>query len=102
MGVERCESLEQIRERIDELDRAIVALLARRGEYVLQAASFKQDAAAVRAPSRAAAVIENAGRMAEELGADRATMERIYREIVSAYTDAELAQHARKKSSRQC
>ncbi len=102
MAAERCESLAQIRERIDALDRSIVEFLAQRGEYVRQAAAFKRDAADVRAPDRAAAVIDNAGRMAAEAGADRAVIERIYREIVAAYTDAELVQHASKISSRQC
>ena len=102
MGVARCENLEQIRERIDALDREIVSLLARRGEYVLQAAAFKRDAAHVRAPARAATVIDNAGRLAEEAGADRAVVERIYREIVAAFTDAELAAHVLKFSSQQC
>jgi len=39
---EDCESLAQVREQIDRLDRDIVALLAERGRYVLAAAPFKR------------------------------------------------------------
>jgi isochorismate pyruvate lyase len=96
MKAVRCRSLAEIRERIDALDRAIVAALAERGEYVIQAAAFKRDDAAVRAAQRAALVVENARRIALEEGADPDVVGRIYREIVAAFTDAELATHRRK------
>jgi len=99
VGFVRCDNLAQVRDRIDALDREIVGLLVQRGEYVLQAAGFKRDELQVRAPDRAAAVIANAGRMAAAAGGDRAVVERIYREIVAVFTDAELAHHASKKSS---
>ena len=47
-----CDSLEQVREKIDGLDRQIVGLIAERGAYVSQAARFKKDSDAVRAPQR--------------------------------------------------
>ena len=70
-----------------------MALLAERGRYVLEAARFKRDAAEVRAPERAAEVIENARRLAEEMGGDPLVTQRIYREVVAAFTDAELSRH---------
>ena len=48
--VVNCDSLEQVREKIDGLDRQIVGLIAERGAYVSQAARFKKDSDAVRAP----------------------------------------------------
>lgn len=93
MPAQRCSSLAEIRDRIDALDRSIVRLLAERGEYVLQAAAFKKDADDVRAPGRAAQVIENARSLAAEAGGNPEVVGRIYREIVSAFTDAEMAAH---------
>jgi len=84
-----------VRRNIDRIDRGIVALLVERGAYVLQAARFKRDADEVRAPERAVQVIANARRLAAELGGDPAVTERIYREIVAAFTDAELSAHRR-------
>lgn len=94
MPASRCASLAEVRERIDALDREIVALLCKRAEYVLQAAAFKRDVAEVRAPERAAQVVENARRLALAKGGDPELVGRVYREIVSASTDAELARHA--------
>jgi len=96
MVAKRCASLEEIRECIDALDRSIVQLLVERGEYVVQAAGFKRDAAEVVAPRRAVQVIENARRNAAAAGGDADVVERIYGEIVAAFTDAELAVHRRK------
>lgn len=96
MAVERCANLAQIRERIDALDRSIVRLLCERGEYVLQAAAFKFDAGEVRAPQRAAQVIENAKRVASQEGFDPVLIGQIYGAIVAAFTDAEMVRHARK------
>jgi isochorismate pyruvate lyase len=52
-----CDSLGQVREKIDGLDRQIVGLIAERGAYVSQAARFKKDSDAVRAPQRVEQVI---------------------------------------------
>ncbi|WP_265420797.1 chorismate mutase [Aeromonas salmonicida] len=48
----RCNSLNEVRENIDNIDREIVALLAARGNFVTQAASFKQTTSEVKAPNR--------------------------------------------------
>lgn len=96
MPVRQCISLAEIRTRIDALDRRIVHLLAERGEYVLQAAAFKRDAEEVRAPQRAAQVVDNARVIAVEAGANPDVVGRIYGEIVAAFTAAELAAHRQK------
>ena len=86
---EQCESLAQVREQIDRLDRAIVALLAERGRYVLAAAPFKGSADEVRAPQRVEQVVAKVRQLAAEQGGMPEVVERIYRELINAYTDAE-------------
>ena len=54
------DSLEQVREKIDGLDRQIVGLIAERGACVSQAARFKKDSDAVRAPQRVEQVVSSA------------------------------------------
>ena len=44
----RCNSLEELRENIDLIDRKIVALLAERGRFVNRAAAFKKSTDDVR------------------------------------------------------
>jgi isochorismate pyruvate lyase len=92
---EDCESLAQVREQIDRLDRDIVALLAERGRYVLAAARFKRSADEVRAPQRVEQVIVKVRQLADEHGAMPDVVERIYRELIHAFTDAEHQQWQR-------
>ncbi|BBT19284.1 isochorismate pyruvate lyase [Pseudomonas sp. SLBN-26] len=89
-----CQSIEQVREQIDALDRRIVQLLAERSGYVRQAARFKTDADAVRAPQRVEQVIAKVRALAAENGAPVEVVEQVYRAMINAFIDAELAEHA--------
>ncbi|MBO2928017.1 chorismate mutase [Metapseudomonas otitidis] len=89
-----CQSIEQVREQIDALDRRIVQLLAERSGYVRQAARFKTDADAVRAPQRVEQVIAKVRALAAENGAPVEVIEQVYRAMINAFIDAELAEHA--------
>jgi isochorismate pyruvate lyase len=79
---------------IDRLDRQIVALLAERGGYVRQAATFKQATADVQAPQRVEQVIGKVTALARELGANPTVTERVYCAMIAAFIEAELAEHA--------
>ena len=57
--------------------------------YVLAAAPFKRDAAAVVAPERVEQVIAQVRALAQAEGALPEVVERIYRELIAAFTDAE-------------
>jgi chorismate mutase len=46
-----CTSIEDVRQHIDQIDRDVVALLAKRGKLVNQAAAFKKTTDDVRAPT---------------------------------------------------
>jgi isochorismate pyruvate lyase len=85
-----CESLEEVRGQIDRIDKRMVALIAERGTYVLRAASFKKSHADVPAPARAEEVVRKAKALAEELGAHPNVVERVYREMIAAFIDAEM------------
>jgi isochorismate pyruvate lyase len=80
---ELCENLEQIRAGMDELDRELIALIARRVAYVQAAAKFKTSADAVAAPERVQAVLATRRVWAEQAGLDGATIESLYRDLVA-------------------
>ena len=82
-----------MREKIDGLDRQIVGLIAERGAYVLQAARFKKDSDAVRAPQRVEQVIAKVRALASELGANPNVTEDVYRAMIAAFIEQELAEH---------
>ncbi|MEW2429334.1 chorismate mutase [Micromonospora sp. NPDC047644] len=92
---ETATTLTAIRARIDELDRDLVGLLARREELVRQAAPLKSDGQAVRAPDRVAQVVARVRTLASEAGADPDLIERIYRGMIQAFIDMETDEHHR-------
>ena len=89
-----CHSLEQVREHIDLLDRQIVSLIAQRGAYVSQAARFKKDSNAVKAPQRVEQVFAKVRGLASELGANPQVTEDVYRAMIAAFIQQELAEHS--------
>lgn len=91
----RCTPLDEVRQRIDEIDRTLVSLLVKRGKLVTQAASFKKTTDDVRAPARVEQVINKVREMADEFGAAAAVVERVYRAIISAFIAEELDTHAK-------
>lgn len=90
----QCDSLEMVRKEIDRIDVQMLTLLAERGAYVRQAASFKRDAADVAAPQRVERVIVKVLDRAAELGADPHVAELTWRAMIAAFIQSELAEHA--------
>ena len=89
-----CNTLEEVRDNIDRLDQQIVSLLAERGAYVSQAARFKKDADAVKAPQRVEQVIAKVRELSETVGANPEVTEQVYRAMIAAFIQQELAEHA--------
>lgn len=81
-----CKSLADIRENIDRLDAVIVPLLCERLHFVRQAANFKPSVAGVVVPARVEQIIATVRGMAEKLGARPETIEKVYRELIDAFT----------------
>ncbi|MEU7614034.1 chorismate mutase [Micromonospora sp. NPDC049204] len=88
-------ALTDIRAQIDELDAALVGLLARREALVRRAAPLKSDRQAVRAPDRVAQVVARVRTLADDAGADPDLIERIYRGMIQAFIDMETDEHHR-------
>lgn len=81
----KCQSLEQVRENIDRLDRQIVPLLAERAGYVEQAAGFKETKAKVVDTDRIEAIVRKIRHLAVEEGTSPDLIEHIYRAMIDAY-----------------
>lgn len=91
----QCQSLEEVRDFIDAIDHQIVALMAKRSGFVRQAARFKTDAAAVRAPDRVAQVVGRVRTMAQRHTLDPDIVEAAYRAMIEGFIQTELAEKAR-------
>jgi isochorismate pyruvate lyase len=88
-----CESLQEIRAGIDELDEQIVALLAHRAMFVKDAARFKANSFQVSAPARQAQVFEKARALATKSNLGFTGLEDVveatYRTMVAEFIAAE-------------
>ncbi|GLZ30345.1 chorismate mutase [Lentzea sp. NBRC 105346] len=89
------ESLAEVRARIDAIDTELVRLLADRQQLVEQAAKFKKDENAVRAPDRVEQVIANVRAKAEQAGLAPDVAESVWRAMIRAFIDLELSEHER-------
>lgn len=64
----RCTDMREVREGVDAVDRALIALIGRRFGYMEAAARIKPDRAAVRDETRKAQVLDNVKALAGETG----------------------------------
>jgi isochorismate pyruvate lyase len=87
---EECESIEDVRQGIDALDREVIAMLGRRARYVEAAVRFKTGESSVRAPERQRTMLEARRRWAEEEGLSPDVVEEIYKALISHFIDLEL------------
>ncbi|MGK9174344.1 chorismate mutase [Yokenella regensburgei] len=88
-------TIEEVRKEIDQIDSELVNLITQRARCVSAAASFKTDHAAVRAPDRVQQVIDKVRGKAAQTGLPEAIIEKIYRAMIDAFIDYEMAQHDR-------
>lgn len=82
LNIKKCESLQDIRNHIDELDEKIIPLLCERIQYITQAAQFKDSAADTRRFGRIEAIVTRAKAYANILGADEDYIESVYRQLI--------------------
>ncbi len=79
-------SLADVRANIDRLDDLIAPLLCQRLYFVTQAANFKPSVAGVVVPSRVEEIIRRVRAVAETMGSRPDTLERVYRDLINAFT----------------
>ncbi|GAA0446167.1 hypothetical protein Aca07nite_04330 [Actinoplanes capillaceus] len=85
--------LTEVRRAIDAIDAEVVQRLAARERLVRRAAALKTDEQAVRAPARVEEVIAKVRGLAVAAGGSPEVVERVYRAMIRAFIDLELAEH---------
>lgn len=89
MDIKDCSSLDEIRYHIDLIDREIVSLLAKRGEYVRQAANFKKSIGNVEDKNRINEIIKKVTKYANEINFDPSIVSQIYESMIRIYVEYE-------------
>ncbi|WP_293661531.1 chorismate mutase [Rhodoferax sp. OV413] len=90
-----CETMDEVRSHIDELDERITALLVERTGYMTQAARIKQDASKVHDQGRIEFIAARVRRMAAEQGGQPDVLEAAYRALMDASIAFEHREFAR-------
>lgn len=85
-----CTTMAEVRAGVDALDRALVALLRQRFDFMEAAARIKPERAAVRDEPRKAAVIANAVRESAAAGLPDGLAETLWETLVEASIAYEL------------
>jgi isochorismate pyruvate lyase len=79
-----CATMTEVRAGVDEIDRALVRLIARRQGYMDAAARIKQARAAVRDEARIQQVLDNVRANAEAAGLSWSIAEPVWRTMMEA------------------
>lgn len=93
--LKHCESMAEVREEIDALDRGIVGLLADRLHYIEQAARIKRSRDQVRDEARIADVLRKVEAEARRISANAGVLVQTYRTLIDASIAYELEQFDR-------
>ncbi len=98
MEIKECASLQEVRSEIDKVDEEIMKLIAKRKEYVKQAAKFKHSIEEVKADDRVDYVIDRARHMALTLGVSPNMAAEIYKIMIDDMVESELAEYQNAKN----
>ncbi len=90
MNNEKVNSLQQARDKIDQIDVALIELIASRQFYVDQAMRHKQTVEDVQSPQRVKEVIEKVRTLALQHDVDPDMVERLYHDMIQHFIQREL------------
>ena len=93
----QCQTMQHVRAGVDDVDRQIVTLLARRFNYMNAAARIKPDRSAVRDEWRKADVLAKVDAEAATLGVDRRLVARLYEDLIETSITHEFHEFDRLK-----
>ena len=90
MNIPKVDSLEDVRENIDQIDQKVIQLLGQQQFYVKQTARFKKSDNEVKAPARVEAIIAKVRILAAENNLDADIAEAVYRTMIDGFIKKEL------------
>ena len=93
----KCNSIDEVRNNINNIDEQIVKLIAQRSEFVKQAAKFKKDSDDVKAPERVEEVINKVKDLAKSTSANEEVLENVYRTMINSFIKAEMKEFEKLK-----
>ena len=93
----KCNTMPEVRNEIDRIDRELVRLLAERQTYIEQAGAIKGERTAVRDEARIEEVVAKVLTEADRAGLSRAIAEPLWRLLIEKSIEHEFAVFDEKK-----
>jgi len=96
---ESCQSVQEIRDGVDEIDLALLKLLVRRQAYAVRFVKIKKAAGLPRAPdaNRIAQQIERAKALGVAMGLSPIIVEPLFRTMIAQHVEFEVLEYSRLK-----
>jgi len=92
MEIKMCTTLEEAREQIDKVDEEIVALIAKRNDYIKQIAHFKTSIEEIKAEDRISDVISRVREQAISLDLSPNLINDLFVRMIDAMVESEIAE----------
>jgi isochorismate pyruvate lyase len=90
--MKKCNSLQEVREEIDKIDEAIVELIAKRNDYIKQAATFKNSVEEVKSDDRIDFIMQRVRKKAIELGVNPNMIEDLFKRMIDEMVETEISE----------
>ena len=92
MAIKKCSTLDEARAEIDVVDSEIVALIAKRNDYIKQIAHFKTSVEEVKAEERISDVISNVRAQAISLDLSPNLINDLYVRMIDEMVESEISE----------
>ena len=92
MEIKKCTTLDEARAEIDVVDSKIVALIAKRNDYIKQIAHFKTSVKEVKAEDRISDVISNVRAQAISLDLSPNLINDLYVRMIDEMVESEISE----------
>jgi isochorismate pyruvate lyase len=90
--MKECQSLEEVRNEIDTIDESIVELIAKRNDYIKQAAKFKESVDEVKSQERIDFIMQRVRAKAIELNMNPNMIEELFKIMIDEMVETEIAE----------
>jgi len=90
--MKKCKSLEEVRAEIDSIDTQIVELIAKRNDYIKQAASFKESVEEVKSQERIDYIMQRVRQKSIELNMNPNMIEELFKIMINEMVETEIAE----------
>jgi len=90
--MKQCNSLEEVRKEVDNIDEELVKLIAKRTHYIRQAAAFKESVEEVKTGDRIDFILSRVRHRAIDLGVSPNMISELFEIMINEMVETEIAE----------